>query len=152
GVPTGAIEFPAEGIGYSFQTMGNLDSTRISWWEMHYMVWVLSGTLLVIGWLLKGTSWENRLGIVLLLVFLAAIYAVKDDDTIAHILAAARFGLLAVVALWGIQTCIGSSRLGHLNGAAQVATAGGGEESPSSVDAPADAEQSNDEEKPDQDS
>ena len=107
-VPTGAIEFPAEGIGYSFQSMGNIDSTRISWWEMHYMVWVLSGTLLVIGWLLKNTSWENRLGVVLLLVFLASIYAVKDDDTIAHILAAARFGILAVVVLWSIQTCCGT--------------------------------------------
>ncbi|MBD3676384.1 MAG: hypothetical protein HUJ26_22975 [Planctomycetaceae bacterium] len=113
-VPTGAIEFPTEGIGYSFQSMGNIESTRVAWWEMHYMVWVLSGALLAIGWLLKNTSWENRLGVVLLLVFLASIYAVKDDDTIAHILAAARFGIFAVAVLWGIQTCCGTDWLTKL--------------------------------------
>jgi hypothetical protein len=115
-VPTGAIEFPAEGIGYSFQTMGNITSTRVSWWEMHYMVWVLSATLLVIGWLLKNTSWENRLGVVLLLVFLTSIYAVKDDDMIAHILAAARYGIFAVGVLWGIQTCFGTDWRAKLPG------------------------------------
>lgn len=124
-VPTGAIEFPAEGIGYSFQSMGNITSTRVSWWEMHYMVWVLSGTLFVIGWLLKNTSWENRLGVVLLLVFLASIYAVKDDDTIAQVLAAARFGILAVVVLWGIQTCFGTDWKSKMLGVKKNAVAEG---------------------------
>jgi hypothetical protein len=101
--PTGAIEFPAEGMGYSFQTMGDLDATKVSWWKMYWMVWVLSASIFVIGWLLKNTSWENRLGIVLLVIFLAAIYAVKDTDVVAHALAAARFGILAVIVLWMIQ-------------------------------------------------
>jgi hypothetical protein len=36
-------------------------------------------------------------------IFLAAIYAVKDTDVVAHALAAARFGILAVIVLWMIQ-------------------------------------------------
>jgi len=108
-VPTGAIDFPAEGIGYSFQTMGDLESTRVSWWKMYWMVWVLSIAVFVIGWLLKNTSWENRLGIVLLIIFLAAIYAVRDSDVVAHALAAARFGIFAVIVLWMIQ-CVFSFR------------------------------------------
>jgi hypothetical protein len=133
-VPTGAIEFPAEGIGYSFKSMGNITSTRVSWWEMHYMVWVLSGTLLVIGWLLKNTSWENRLGVVLLLVFLASIYAVKDDDMIAHILAAARYGIFAVGVLWSIQTCFGTDWKSKLPGMQKSAVAKDG-----SSDTPSDS-------------
>lgn len=108
-VPTGAIDFPTEGIGYSFQTMGDLETTKVSWWEMHYMVWVLSGAIFLIGFLLRNTSWENRLGIVLAVVFIAACYAVKDSDVVAHGLAAARFGIFTVIALWLIQ-CVFSLR------------------------------------------
>lgn len=109
-VPTGTIEFPDQGRAYSYQALGDVSTTRVTWWDLHYMVWVLSGAVFVIGFLLRSTSWENRLGIVLLVVFAAALYAVKEIDTVAYAIAAARFGIYATLALWLIQCVCGLRR------------------------------------------
>ena len=57
----------------------------------------------MIAFVLAYTSWENRLSIVLLAAFAAAMYALRDADQTINALAAARWGILAMLAYWFIH-------------------------------------------------
>jgi hypothetical protein len=109
-VPTSSIEFPAEGVGYSFLALGDIASTQVRWWEMYWMVFWLSVPLALIGLVLMKTSWENKLGIVLLVLFAGAVYAVNDADTVANALAASRFGLATALGLWIVHSLFAARR------------------------------------------
>ena len=60
-------------------------------------------TAMLVALLLVRTSWENRLTIVLLIAFAAAMYSLRDADLIINLVGAARFGLLALAAYWLIH-------------------------------------------------
>ena len=135
-VPTSSIEFPAEGVGYSFQALGDIDTTRVVWWEMYWMVFWLSVPLALIGLVLMKTSWENKLGIILFVAFAGAIYAVNDSDTVANTLAASRFGIVTALLLWIIHSLFSWKK-------PKLAAAGAGTTTtldPSTPDTKADAE------------
>lgn len=105
GEPTGGVfEFRTAGHAYRFSRLGAVDSIEVTYWWMPLFTWVISGTLLLIGAILLQTPWENRLGVLLLLAVAAAFYALVQPDLVLHVLAAARFGVLAMIALWIIHS------------------------------------------------
>ena len=58
---------------------------------------------MVIAIVLAYTSWENRLSIILLVAFATAMYALYDPDQVLNGLAAARWGILAMLVYWLIH-------------------------------------------------
>ncbi len=100
---SGLFAFTPAGRAYVYSRLGSSDGIEVSYWRTSRFTWWISGTLLVIGLVLAFTSWENRLTVVLLVAFAAAMYAMQDEDLVINVLAAARWGLLAVLAYWLIH-------------------------------------------------
>jgi hypothetical protein len=103
----GLVDFPQEGRGHLYTALGAEDSIEVDWWDLEFLVWVLSGSLLVVGWILRTTSWENKLTVILLLGFAAGLYALADMDVVIQALIAARFGLTAALLIWLIHGLFG---------------------------------------------
>lgn len=96
----GLIDFPTEGHGYVYDNLGGAALMEIRWWEDLYLVWVLSGTLVLVGWIIRRTTWENKLGLLLFIGFAAAMYSFEDSDIVIQGLRAARYGLVAMLVYW----------------------------------------------------
>lgn len=95
------LDFPTEGLtSTEYQNLGGAPQITVVWWDVPKMSIVLSVALALIAFILLRTSWENKLGILLLLVFLALLFGVQDQDALSHGLAAARWGLAFLVLLW----------------------------------------------------
>lgn len=82
------------------------------------MAGTLSVGLALIGIILLATSWANKLSVLLLLALGAALLGLWDSHLLAHGLAAARYGLAFVLALWLVHALFGVRR-----GTAAAATA-----------------------------
>ena len=107
----GLVDFPQEGRGHLYTALGASDSIEVDWWDLEFLVWVLSGSLLLVGWILRTTSWENKLTIMLLFGFAAGLYALADMDVVVQALIAARFGLTAALLIWLIHGLFGTRSL-----------------------------------------
>jgi hypothetical protein len=95
--------FTPAGRAYSYGRLGSADGISVSYWRTSWVTWWISGTLLVIALVLARTSWENRLTIVLVVAFAAAMYSLRDADQIMNGLSAARWGIAAMLAYWLIH-------------------------------------------------
>jgi hypothetical protein len=112
GVPAaGIIDFPTEGHLYLYSNLGGDKALAVTWWDIAAYTWILSSVLFVVAWVLRKTSWENKLGLLLLIAFVAALLAIRDADWVLHGLIAASYGLLAMVVLWLIHALVGPPRL-----------------------------------------
>ena len=67
--------------------------------------------MLIVGWVLTRTTWQNRLTWVLCAAFIAALLAVAKPDWVHHGLAAARLGIVATLALWLVYALCGGRQL-----------------------------------------
>jgi hypothetical protein len=99
----GLFAFTPSGRAYLYNRLGPADDVELSYWRTAWFTWTVSGALLVVALILVRTSWENRLTIVLLVAFAAALYALKDFDLVVNLLGVARFGILATAAYWLIH-------------------------------------------------
>ena len=88
---------------YIFTNLGGASRIEVRWWNRIAMTLFLSGVLALIGWILLRTSWENKLGFLLLLGFLAALYGLKDPHGLREGLLAAGPGLILLLAIWLIH-------------------------------------------------
>jgi hypothetical protein len=100
---SGLFAFSTAGRAYSYGRLGSADAILLSYWRTSWATWLFSGTLLAIALVLARTSWENRLTIVLVVAFGAAMYSLRDADQTLNGLAAARWGIAAMVAYWFIH-------------------------------------------------
>ena len=99
----GAIQFPTEGHSYQYSSLGGANSIELTWWNMTTVTWVLSGAIVAITLVLVKTSWENRLSVVLLTAFVAAMYGLDNLHGLAQGFAAAQYGLIFMIAYWLIR-------------------------------------------------
>jgi hypothetical protein len=102
------FEFPTEGHGYVYRSWGGAPNIEIDWWEISLFTWVLSGAIVFIGFVLRKTPWENKLGVLLLIAFGASLYGLKDSSAVVHGWAAAQYGVMAMLGLWLIHALFGS--------------------------------------------
>ena len=61
----------------------------------------------IVALVLRNTSWENKLSLLLLGGFLAAVWALYDADRVQYGLAVASYGIVAMVAIWVIHELAG---------------------------------------------
>ncbi len=108
----GIFDFPIEGRRYDYTNLGGRDAGEkegqasplrtvdVGWWHLPVYTWSVSGAIVLIALVLRGTSWENKLTLLIVAAFAAATYALKDVDLVTHGLAVAAYGLAALVAIW----------------------------------------------------
>ena len=113
---SGGVDFPRLGHPRHYSSLGGRATMNVRWWHMPSFVWWLSGTVLLVGFVLRRTTWENRLTVVLLAAFVATVVALEDSESVVHVLAAAMYGLLAAAVLWLLHTLPGSANPRHLPG------------------------------------
>ena len=99
----GIFEFPTEGKWFQYMNLGGTRQIEVNWWHVPFYTFVVSGALALIALVLRNTSWENKMTLVILGVFAASAYALKDHDLIFHGLQVAAYGLGALVAIWLIH-------------------------------------------------
>ncbi len=100
---SGLFTFTPAGRAYTYGRLGAVDAIEVSYWRTAWFTWWISSALVVIGVVLAYTPWENRLSVILLAAFLCAMYALHDADQTLNGLAAARWGILTMVAYWLIH-------------------------------------------------
>jgi hypothetical protein len=116
----GVFEFPIEGRRYVYSNLGGRDtSTRdrempplatiegLRWWHLSYYTWFVSGAIVICAIVLRRTTWENKLTILIFAAFCACAYALLDVDAVIHGLAVSLYGLIALVVLWVLHALLG---------------------------------------------
>ena len=99
----GIFDFPTEGKWFQYMNLGGSKQIDVGWWHLPFYTWVVSGALVLIALILRNTSWENKLSLIVIGLFAACAYALKDQDLILHGVQVAVFGLAAMLAIWLIH-------------------------------------------------
>ena len=99
----GIFDFPTEGKWFQYMNLGGSKQIEVGWWHLPFYTWVVSGALVLIALILRNTSWDNKLTLVVLGLFATCTYALKDHDLILNGLQVASYGLGALVAIWLIH-------------------------------------------------
>ena len=111
----GIFDFPTSGHhAYRYSSLGAPPSIQVQWWQHSFYVWILSGAVLLIGLVLTKTSWENKLGLLLLACFAASLYALRDTQLVVHGFYVAQWGVWAAIIFWMIHGIFGSRRPGPI--------------------------------------
>ena len=99
----GIFDFPTEGKAIQYMNLGGSKQIEVGWWHVPFYTWVISGALVLIALILRNTSWENKLTLVVIGLFAACAYALKDQDLIFHGIQVAAYGFAAMFAIWLIH-------------------------------------------------
>ncbi|MBI3865330.1 MAG: hypothetical protein HY290_25935 [Planctomycetia bacterium] len=99
----GLFAFTPAGRAYVYSRLGAADAMTAAYWRTNLYAWVISVTVFLAAFVLSWTSWDNRLTVVLVVAFAAAMWSLKDADQTLNVVAAARWGLLAGAVLWFIH-------------------------------------------------
>lgn len=101
GASAGAlVDFPTEGRVFSYTRLGDSPEISVSWWKLSFATWVLSSALVLIAFVMRKKTWENKLAVLIFLIFILAIYSLTDADKVMIGVYSARFGIVAMLSLW----------------------------------------------------
>jgi hypothetical protein len=103
----GVFDFPVEGVGTLYSSLGPQSELRVRWWHLPFLTWICCGTLIAIALLLRWTSWENKLTLVILGLAGSAIMAVCDYELTRYLLVASFWGAVAMFAIWILHELFG---------------------------------------------
>lgn len=103
----GAASFPRSGSAFEYSRLGMSRTITVSWWNRTTTTWVLSATAFLVAFVLRRTSFENRMSMLLVFAFAAVLAALRDLDVVNQGVAAASYGILAGVAWWLIGGVFG---------------------------------------------
>jgi hypothetical protein len=103
GSPGALFEFPLEGESHVYSRVGPADSILLTWARMPTSTIVVSLAIAIVAWLLRKRRWETLATLLLIVVLAAALGALVDRELVWHAILAARFGLMALAAIWIIE-------------------------------------------------
>ncbi len=96
---------PTQGrVAYAYSNLGGANQITVTWWNRVGMAFLFSLSAAAIALLLMGTSLENKLSVLMVALFAAVLYGLKDSQTLSHVLQATRYGLIFLVGLWIVKT------------------------------------------------
>jgi hypothetical protein len=104
---SGLFDFPTEGRQYIYSSLGDAERLGVGWWRIRFVTWVVSGALVIVALVLRKTSWENKLSIVVVGAFVLAVIGTSDLDRVQQILLVAQYGLIALLAIWLVHALAG---------------------------------------------
>ena len=99
----GVFEFPTEGNMFQYMNLGGSKQINIGYWQVSFYSWIVGGSIVLISLILRRTSWENKLTVVIVGLFATCAYALKDSDLILSGLNVAIYGLIAAFGIWLIH-------------------------------------------------
>ena len=102
-------DFPTQGSASVYRAVGRQQKVVVTWWSRAFLFWMISGTLVLIGLILRRTSWENRITLVLLAMFAVAMFSLSGDNSTAQYVAMAWPGILVVCGIWLTGLLIGQN-------------------------------------------
>jgi hypothetical protein len=102
-----SANFSPQGEVYLFRRQAETDLLEVTWCDMPFAGWTLSLSLFFIALVLGRTSWKNKLSVLLMAGFAAALIALEEPDWVYHGWRAARYGLIAMLGWWLIQSLPG---------------------------------------------
>jgi hypothetical protein len=97
------FEFPLEGEGHVYSRVGSAESISLTWARMPLSTIVVSLAIAIAAWLVRKSRWETLATLVLITILAAALGGLVDRELVRHALLAARFGLMALAAIWIIE-------------------------------------------------
>ncbi len=118
---TGGSEFATQGSVTVFRSTGTELTIELVWWKRWFLLGMLSGTLAVVGLLLRRTTWENRISMVLLAGLAVAVLSLRRDSGIVDAAALGVPGCVVVAAVWLLNLLLGRRQLATGVAAAAVA-------------------------------
>ena len=123
-------DFPTQGSASVYRAVGRQLDIKVTWWSRAFLFWMISGTLVVIGLILRRTSWENRMTLALLAACAVALFSLSGSNATPQYVAMAWPGILVVGGIWLTGLLIGQRngsdgiyRNYGSNGVAAIATA-----------------------------
>jgi hypothetical protein len=100
---------PKEGrLPYVYSNVAGAVRLRVDWWRRVWATAIASGALALIALVLLKTSWENKIGMLLLGGLVMAVYALSDRQSAMELIVAGRFGLLFLAGLWLAHGLLGA--------------------------------------------
>lgn len=100
--PAAGADFPVVGRAHRYRGLGNVYSLSVQWWRWSWIVVLITFAFLLAGWVVRKTSWLNRISLVLVVALLMLLVGASDWDLLRHLFYASRLGVLAVILLWGL--------------------------------------------------
>ena len=100
-------DFALQGNATVYRALGREVLLQASWWKRPFMVSVVSGALVLIGLVLRKTSWENRITLILVSLVVTAVWGLFDASEAAQVVNAGLIGLLAVAGIWTTGLLLG---------------------------------------------
>lgn len=99
------VTLPTQGrVAYAYSNLGGQSKIVLTWWNRVGMAFLFSLAAAAIALLLMKTSMDNKISILMVALFAAVMYGLKDSQTLAHALVAVRYGLLFLLGLWTVKT------------------------------------------------
>ncbi|MCR9198166.1 MAG: hypothetical protein NXI04_05955 [Planctomycetaceae bacterium] len=114
GDSSGGGDFAQQGNVTVYQSLGRQATVNIVWWNRPFLVAVICGALVFAGFILRRTSWENRLTLVILGTLAVALWSIKDSSETLQFLSAGSLGLIAVAGIWIVGLLLGPDRTAEI--------------------------------------
>ena len=105
-----ATDFARQGNVTVYRALGRKPQINIVWWSRPFLVAVISGALLFIGFILRRTTWENRLTLTIIACLIFALWSLKDSSEALQFLSAGSLALIAVAGIWLTGLFLGNSQ------------------------------------------
>lgn len=99
----GVFDFPTEGKWFQYMNLGGSKQLDVAWWHLPFYTWIISGVFVVIGFVLRKTSIENKLTLLIVALFMTSAFALRNFDFALHGLQAASYGVIAMIAIWVVH-------------------------------------------------
>lgn len=106
---SGTGDFAQQGNVTVYRALGRQPTVNIVWWNRPFLVAVICGALVFVGFILRRTSWENRLTLVVLSCLAVALWSLKDSSETLQFVSAGSLGLVAVTAIWIVGLFLGKN-------------------------------------------
>ena len=108
-----ASDFARQGNVAVYRALGRQQAIEVSWWHRPFLVGVICGGLILVGFVLRRTSWENRITLVILTCVALCVWALQDSHAAMQIVTASSLGLLAVAGIWLTGLVLGNHHHNH---------------------------------------
>ncbi|MCH2212381.1 MAG: hypothetical protein MK110_13840 [Fuerstiella sp.] len=102
-------EFAHQGNAAVFRTQGSKTILQTTWWNRPFVTTIVSGALILMGFVLRRTSWENRITLVLVSLVIVTFCGLFDNYAVRQAVDAGAIGLMAVAAIWTINLVVSQS-------------------------------------------
>jgi hypothetical protein len=109
GESSGAADFARHGNVFVYRALGRKTMVSVVWWNRPFLVAIISGALVFVGFILRRTTWENRITLTVLVCLGVAVWSLNDSSETLQFVSAGSLGLVAVAGIWLAELFLGHS-------------------------------------------